>query len=567
MGLFRFSIYHDMTIQIGNVPDLTIFLDIYNGSTITFPQLRCDTKIYLHSIDYIQPNVNIGSLESGCTNKVVVQTSIPIGKLTSSSNLKLNCGGVGVTTNDMENQINTEEYNYNLFSSVVERGENSCPPFICMPNTGLQISSGVISFQCDNSYSNKYATPGTSIYLNEEISVIGGQFNDFIISNKVKLIDWYGLQFGNNKFNENKINTFRISPNTNVIINELILDFDKFESNTNIKLSLSNSTMTTINSFLLTNLTLYSSSTVNALELTVENLDISSNSLISSEKLIINGLFFDINWFDTLIDPFIFTTTLIVNDDSIDWVSLDSSYSNNPSIPLIYFSDPISYEIPNSVFLDCNDNVLFSNGNTGSDDIKCNFGGMYDECILIGTNADESSSYDLSSSSSTNCPCTSTSSNGCTIIIKSSYVNGNLNANKIKIEVESKLELTNIKVTEHLFIEENTQLYFDSNSINSIIISSSKQLELMKECSLKEIKGNGLLKSDYELTINKISDIQMNVKKLNVLNYFSPSHIYANNSDIILQENCETNIRELYVHYINQNKAIIQSNSTKTFVL
>ena len=44
--------------------------------------------------------------------------------------------------------------NYDSFTSIVEKGENSCPPFICIPNSGLQISSGIISFQCDNSYSS-----------------------------------------------------------------------------------------------------------------------------------------------------------------------------------------------------------------------------------------------------------------------------------------------------------------------------------------------------------------------------------------------------------------------------
>ena len=543
-----------------------IIFETTNEITLSLPTMKCTNFIYVNPTDYKTVTINVETLTSGCQNKVLVQSSIPINLQASGSaagNVKLNCGLHAITTSDFENTYSKSTYDYDSFYNYANQATNTCPPSLCIPTTAMKIDQGKISFKCSNI--DDYADDGKSIYVKEN-TYLGGSFNDVILTDKISLVSWCGIQTESNKYNVVESTNLRTSAGAKLKANQLVFKSTKYYG-VAANLELASSELHVENELIIENLTLSETSSVKVVSSEIYYLTISSTSLFTSDHLKGYYISFVINWSDALDQPMINTKGLEISDDSVEWIILDNSYKTNPSVPLIYSEVEMAMKVPSSTFLHCTNNVLYSSGTSNKDGLKCAFFETFDECVLIQSDANDPNSYDMTTSTAPKCPCSSTDQLGCTIIVQTNKVTGNINANTLSIKTATSLDVNDIVVTDNMYVYANTSLKFKTQSINVIQISDEKELKLEESYHLKKIKGKGTIRSDKKTTIDSIEGVKLYISQVDITTLFSPSYVYVDNSVITLLENCKMYAEIIYFEYIKQNGPVIFSQTTKSVII
>ncbi|EDR27439.1 hypothetical protein EDI_092300 [Entamoeba dispar SAW760] len=543
-----------------------IFIHTRNQITLTFQRVLCSSSVYIHPLDYSKPTIIVIDAEESCSDKIFISSSIPlILSPISTPKIKINCGLLAISSASLRDLISEDPYDYDLFYSFSELKENRCPPFICISSNGISISSDGINIKCSNA--NKFTSDGSSVYIDRIDSSLYGVFNDVIVSNNVQTISWVGLSIDSNSYDISYITNLRVAPKTYFSIRKLNLHITKMYG-TEVSLSLIESTIecTTQASFLLLKLEDFSKFKSKGLD--IQKLVSSFGTFITSERLTVNIIEYSLDWDKRNNNPMIKISSLILKNESlINWIVLDSIVTTKETIPLLVVTNGIQYQQPTFSFIHCDQKVLFTSGTNQLNGIKCTFFGIHKTCVLIKENADLLSSYDMLQSSALTCPCTSDSLEGCTIVIKTSSVHGNVNTNNLETNIITSLNLKSLWIDDTLFAFQNITINSDSIYIKSIQIPESRCVSIFSNCKIGSILGNGEFVSSRKVDVDTVYQTRMIVNNININKLFSPSFVLLNNTKIELLNGSSFSMKRGVLEYIHQLESPINYHSRESFTM
>ncbi|ELP84716.1 hypothetical protein EIN_173910 [Entamoeba invadens IP1] len=569
------TIKENMTIDI-NIMKGVLHIETKNNIVLNFTRIPCNFLVQIKSTDYMRVGVVINTIEENCSNKILVQSALPITLSKSSDKVKINCGMMGITTVDYIDTISYEKYSFDtLFTYSVTSNENTkCPPFVCLSTQQILFGNNGVQVKCSGV--DVYTLDGMSLFIDLPFNPLIGNYEEIIISKNAKTMSWIGIAMDDNHFNQVSAHVLRIANDSNVMFrtldvktDSLLIDAAKLILDaTNFEVYQSRLSFDLLQCQKISNFT--------AKNIAIKSLKIEMDSHLFCENFV-TEIVHVINSCDkNYTTPFLKTETFTINNDSIplndseSWLMLDECFEQLNMIPLIITSNPINIHVPHNTELLCNNTLLVTSGNKMNCSLQCEYFEKPKVCVLTGSKYNDPDSYDSLLSTSKHCPCSLSENKECTLIVQTPFFEGSINEVNVIINTNSCVFSNSvITIANRLTVQGDFSIHSSTFSVQTVKITLSKTLSIDSLSTIGSVTGTGTLELLKKSNINKIQSVILKCKELIIHDTFQPKVVVFNSTQVTFLESSSVLlvltefilVDQKFPPFISQSKEYVQISS------
>ncbi|KAL7722886.1 Uncharacterized protein QTN25_000477 [Entamoeba marina] len=535
-----------------NCLNCTVFINTQYQPILTFYSVQCAPMIHINPLDFLQPIIEIYLTESfECTNTIIMDFSIPCYSFTTNiTSLTLGCSNLAILSNSFNTSQPQRNYSYEGYYAYSIQNNNICPPHICALGNSIYIDSNGFFLSCTNG--NIYLEDGMTAVLVLSNSFVFGDLNQVLISSNVKTVNYVGIISDDQRSDTLNVEKLFISNSSEVVIKELqIYSLETIQSTA--VLTLSDSCLFKTNK-LMFDTVIIKDANITSNTMIVNTLETTIESFVNVTELTLHSYILQSDCSEYIKYPLIITDSFFLIENITDWIQVDSCVLTNPSIPLLLTQQSFNYKISTDAQLLCQNTLIATNGSTTN--LSCSYSGINRICVLIKSNASDSSSYDMNLSTHTTCPCSIESIYGCSIVVSNNLVTGSIRSNELIINQTTEFNVKSLFVLDQLIVNYKTTITSSlSITVSTLLINNNTTLTLNTDLNVEQILGNGILKSEKLITTTNIVGVGLEIKTAEVNGNFNPSSLILNNSNISLTSSSLFNATNSIITYVQQDNS------------